>query len=775
MTQVTFNGHVYSDDGSAARDMQGGGVRNWLLPMLSDAAVEINIAKAAQTYASQASTSASEASNYANQANAYAAAINATSTSSVTVGVGSRSFTVQTFKQFSVGQYVVVARTSAPSTRMYGQVTSYNTTTGALTVDVQLVYGTGTFTDWTISVAGDRGVEGPISRMSYSTKTSAFTAGAGDMGKLFDCTGSFSVSLVQSATLADGWYFYLINSGTGLITIDPAGSETIDGVTTTRLPPGYSCMIECNGTSLRTVWQLPQMDSSPAETSADYNIDYTDTTIVCIPSGAAQVITLPSALPMGVGNKFKIINRSTTNTLTVVDNTGYPVYRLAALKSIDAVLKNNATQAGVWVAVEADAPTTGGVVRSGNVTTLLSGKSCHAHQPLGAGKFLHVAASGVASSLQFVVSTVSGLAITVGAATTVGGALGAFVQLLPVTGGFVAIYANVGWSTLYAVAVTVSGDVVTAGTPVVLEASAVYADTAVTPNIDCSTSGTTGVVVYARSATTVNAVAFTVSGTTITTGTPVTLHTAPASKYVLWNVYGGSHSVTMLSSTSALYTGYLSDGSAPESSTHRAVAFTLSGTTITAGTPLDFVSGVTYHSRACGLTKVTATQALWVFFSNNNFNTYAIQLTVAGTSVTAGTLGTIGTATGSSLTGRRVRIEQVTGGYYLFAPGNGLTNPANSKVISNANPPTHYASNSTARGLATVLTSTDILSCRGQAGENDFFISNMSFTKTAASAVAAGIPTEMNSCSPQAVLTGTREAVVFNGGSCSAYVVRWSL
>ncbi len=26
MTQVTFNGHEYSDDGSAARDMQGGGV-----------------------------------------------------------------------------------------------------------------------------------------------------------------------------------------------------------------------------------------------------------------------------------------------------------------------------------------------------------------------------------------------------------------------------------------------------------------------------------------------------------------------------------------------------------------------------------------------------------------------------------------------------------------------------------------------------------------------------------------------------------------------------
>ena len=160
MTSVVFNGNAYSDDGSQSRDMRNGGYRNWMLPMLSDAAVEINIAKAAQTYASQAAASASQASNYASQANNYAAAINATSTSSTNMGIGSRSFTVQTFKQFSVGQYVVIARTSAPSTRMYGQVTSYNTLTGALIVDVQLVYGTGTFTDWTISVAGDRGVEG---------------------------------------------------------------------------------------------------------------------------------------------------------------------------------------------------------------------------------------------------------------------------------------------------------------------------------------------------------------------------------------------------------------------------------------------------------------------------------------------------------------------------------------------------------------------------------------------------------------------------------------
>ena len=210
--------------------------------------------------------------------------------------------------------------------------------------------------------------------------------------------------------------------------------RTIDGATTTRLPPGYSCMIECNGTSLRTVWQLPQMDSSPAETSADYNIDiHRYNHRVYTVRGQLKSSALPSALPMGIGNKFKIINRSTTNTLTVVDNTGYPVYRLAALKSIDAVLKNNLAGGSVGGG-RGRCSTTGGIVRSGAVTTLLASKVCHAASTGRKQVFLHVASGSTAGTLQFVVSTVSGLTITIGTPVTISGAVGDFVQLLPVTG-----------------------------------------------------------------------------------------------------------------------------------------------------------------------------------------------------------------------------------------------------------------------------------------------------------------------------------------------------
>lgn len=264
MTQVTFNGHEYSDDGSAARDMQGGGVRNWLLPMMADAAVDIGIAKAAQSYASQASASASAASNWADQATAYAAAINGTSTSSITLGVGSKSLTTQTYKQFSAGQYVVIAYTSAPSTRMYGQVTSYTAATGELVVDVQLIYGAGAYANWTIGVAGDRGVEGPPARAYRAIKAANYTVSAGDHGKLIECTATLTLSLSAAATMADGWFCYISNTGTGMVTIDPSGAELVDGAATISLPAGYSTMLQCDGSSWLSMWALPQTNSSPA-------------------------------------------------------------------------------------------------------------------------------------------------------------------------------------------------------------------------------------------------------------------------------------------------------------------------------------------------------------------------------------------------------------------------------------------------------------------------------------------------------------------------------
>ena len=82
--------------------------------------------------------------------------ITATSTTSLSVGAGTKSPNVGPGKGFAPGQSVVIARTSAAdTTRMSGIVSAYNATTGVLDVVVAAsgVYGSGTYTDWSISSA----------------------------------------------------------------------------------------------------------------------------------------------------------------------------------------------------------------------------------------------------------------------------------------------------------------------------------------------------------------------------------------------------------------------------------------------------------------------------------------------------------------------------------------------------------------------------------------------------------------------------------------------
>ena len=129
---------------------------------------EVNTnATTATTQAGIATTQAGIATTQAGNASASAAAAaasaltalnapgtSATSTSSLTIGTGAKSLTIQTGKSIVAGMTLVIARTSAPTTtRMSGVVTSYDSGTGALGVTVDSVTGSGTHTDWTVSLS----------------------------------------------------------------------------------------------------------------------------------------------------------------------------------------------------------------------------------------------------------------------------------------------------------------------------------------------------------------------------------------------------------------------------------------------------------------------------------------------------------------------------------------------------------------------------------------------------------------------------------------------
>lgn len=94
---------------------------------------------------------------------------------------------------------------------------------------------------------------GGPSAITISNKTGAYTVVAGDLGTIINCTANtFTVSLTAAATLGSGFNCWIWNTGTGTITIDPNGAETIDGNATFVLRKGQGVEIICTGTAFRT-------------------------------------------------------------------------------------------------------------------------------------------------------------------------------------------------------------------------------------------------------------------------------------------------------------------------------------------------------------------------------------------------------------------------------------------------------------------------------------------------------------------------------------------
>lgn len=120
-------------------------------------------------------------------------ATNSTSVTSLAIGTGSKSLTVEASKSYVVGMTVKIAYSS--TNWMQGEVTSYNSGTGALVVNVGTIIGSGTFASWTISqaVAVSGGVVGT------TTNDSAAAGMVGEFSSSTVLTGS-AVSLTSGVT-----------------------------------------------------------------------------------------------------------------------------------------------------------------------------------------------------------------------------------------------------------------------------------------------------------------------------------------------------------------------------------------------------------------------------------------------------------------------------------------------------------------------------------------------------------------------------------------------
>jgi hypothetical protein len=201
----------------------------------------------ASTSASNASTSATNALNSENAAAASAASAAAiagafvsTSTTTWTPTIGSQAFAVQTGEQYTAGIFVTVVSASLTSNWGFGQVTSYSGST--LTVDIQVISGSTSKSDWNISLTGSRGATGAAGT-GVTPQTTGFTlTGGTTTEKTLTVVDTLSTSdlatLNGSQILTNKTISYADNTLTGVTgntATQTLTNKTITGIIETRV------------------------------------------------------------------------------------------------------------------------------------------------------------------------------------------------------------------------------------------------------------------------------------------------------------------------------------------------------------------------------------------------------------------------------------------------------------------------------------------------------------------------------------------------------------
>jgi hypothetical protein len=111
----------------------------------------------------------------------------AASTTSLTIGTGSKTLTIPAGKAFQVNQWVLIQEQSNPANQMLGQVTAYGGT--SLAVNVTATGGSGTHADWTIVLTNSAAAAGYQPPVGSGNVTGPGSSTAGHVATFADATG----------------------------------------------------------------------------------------------------------------------------------------------------------------------------------------------------------------------------------------------------------------------------------------------------------------------------------------------------------------------------------------------------------------------------------------------------------------------------------------------------------------------------------------------------------------------------------------------------------
>ena len=144
-----------------------------------------NSAASALSSATQATESATAANNYAQSA-LNSESTYGTSSDSKTISTGVVSLSIQTNKMFISGHSVIVSKDN--DHWMWGNVVSYNKTSGDLSVDVLKTKGEGTFSSWVVALSPDPSTGQATSLVDNLESTSTTSALTANQGRVLNTT-----------------------------------------------------------------------------------------------------------------------------------------------------------------------------------------------------------------------------------------------------------------------------------------------------------------------------------------------------------------------------------------------------------------------------------------------------------------------------------------------------------------------------------------------------------------------------------------------------------
>lgn len=265
---------------------------------------------------------------------------NSSSTTSDTIATGSTTITLADNAVFVVGQWVTIANTANAANYMFGQVTGYNSGTKALTVNVSLTGGSGTFTAWTVSINGPRGAVGPA---QYTYTDNFFR-----VQNVTDTTKqvAMDISLVSTGTTRT---LTVPNANGTLVLLTLAQTlinKTLDNTTVLTIKAGNFTLQDTTTTTKQAVFDLSAIATSTTRTytlqNANGTLAFTADITSAINAIPVQSTTAPGLLELATVSEVKTAS-DTLRPGSVGDMVNHPnmVRAMGTVSAAGALLGSN--------------------------------------------------------------------------------------------------------------------------------------------------------------------------------------------------------------------------------------------------------------------------------------------------------------------------------------------------------------------------------------------------------------------------------------------------